>query len=68
MTSKNNDFVIINREGINLIALGDTDTREIIDSDGNERIIHSLASMNYLKVDKGNFIKYACAKQESREV
>ena len=60
LTNKNNDFVKINRDGIAIIALGSIEKRNIRDAEGNERMIHSLESMNYLKVDPSNFLLFAC--------
>jgi len=42
---------LINRDGISVIALGEKEKRELRDAEGNDRMIHSLSSMNYLKVD-----------------
>jgi len=59
---------LVNRDGINVIALGDVEKRELRDAEGNDRMMHSLCSMNFLKVDSGNFLHFACAKPEKREV
>ena len=68
MLSKHKDFVSLNRDGINLVALGSTEKRLLVDQEGNERIIHSLESCNYLKVDHTNYIMFACAKYNDRQI
>ena len=60
LTHKNNDFIKVNRDGIAIIALGAIEKRKLRDAEGAERMIHSLESMNYLKVDPGNFLLFAC--------
>jgi len=62
------DFVTLNRDGINVLALGSTEKRPLDDSLGQQRMIHSLESCNYLKVDKGNYILFSCAKYTDRQV
>ena len=68
MTNRNLDFVTLNRDGINIVALGQVEKREIMDSDGQERMLHSLQSSNYLKVDPENYLLFATAKPERREI
>lgn len=58
------DFVTINREGISLVALGNQHKRVVVDASGQEKIVHSLQSANFLKVEKSNYILFACAKQD----
>ena len=42
LTNRNLDFVTLNRDGISIIALGQVDKRVINDSEGQERMLHSL--------------------------
>ena len=42
LTNRNLDFVTLNREGINILALGSVEKRAIMDSDLQERMLHSL--------------------------
>lgn len=37
--------------------------REIVDDLKNDRIVHSLESVNYLKIDAENFITFECADE-----
>lgn len=52
------DYVTINKDGISLISLDCFDKRYIKSADGQEKMIHSIESVNYLKVDKDNFIYF----------
>ena len=51
-----------------MLSLGDTDKKRIIDSDQNERIIHSLESVSFLKLAKDNKIVFSNQKMEKREI
>jgi hypothetical protein len=68
LTSKNNDFVTINRDGINILSLGSLEKRALKDAANNDRMLHSFQSMNFLKAEPCNFILFACANMEKREV
>lgn len=59
MISKNNNFVTLNRDGVNVFNLGTASKRVIIDADGNERVMHSFESVNYLKLDPTNAVVFA---------
>lgn len=68
LLNKNNDFVTLNREGINVFALGNIPKRPITDNEGNLRMIHSLEAFNYLKLAKTNSLVFANQNQEKREI
>ena len=68
LLNEHKDFVTLNRDGINVLALGSNEKRPLTDSQGLQRMIHSLESCNYLKVDKGNYILFSCAKYSDRQV
>lgn len=68
LLNKYKDFVMLNRDGINILALGSLEKRPLLDATGSWRMIHSLESCNYLKVDKSNYLLFACAKYEDRQV
>lgn len=55
---KTSDYVMINQDGISLICLESFDKRYIKSADGQEKMIHAIESVNYLKVDKDNFIYF----------
>jgi hypothetical protein len=51
-----------------IFALGSIPKRPIRDSVGEMRMIHSLESMNYLKLDPTNLLVFANQKMDKREV
>ena len=59
---KSHDFVILSKVGLNLLALGTQDKRILKDDEGNEKAVHSLQSMNYLKVHTSNYVLFECAE------
>lgn len=58
--------MILNKSGINLLALGEYGSRQVIDKDGFPRYIHALGSCNYLKIDPSNVILFACQYYDDR--
>ena len=56
----NNDFLILSKDGINILSLGDKEGRVLKDVDGQKRFIHSLGTTEYLKLEKTNHILFAC--------
>ena len=61
-----NDFLIISHQGINVIAIGDKPSRVVEDAEGFKRMIHSLGSCNYLKIEPEQHILFACQYYENR--
>lgn len=56
-----NDFLILSKDGLNLISLGETTKKKMIeDSERQKRLIHPLGSLNYLKIEPTNHILFAC--------
>ena len=55
-----NDFLILSKDGINILALGEKDPRVIKDSENLNRMIHSLGRCNYLKIEGSNHLLFAC--------
>jgi hypothetical protein len=47
---KTNDFLILSKEGKNVLTLGEKKNRQLTDIDGQKRLIHALGSCNYLKI------------------
>lgn len=54
------DFLTINKQGINLLVLGNVDKRVINNGKGQTSIIHGLESFNYLSIDQRNFLSFEC--------
>lgn len=52
--NKNKDFVTINRNGVNVYSIGSFHRRSLLGEGSQEKMIHSLESCNYLKIEKTN--------------
>lgn len=63
-----NDFMILSKDGINMIALGEKEGRVIKDMEGKDRFIHSLGSVNYLKIEPTNHLLFACQFYDNRQI
>ena len=54
-----NDFIILNRDGTSFIPLGDnTDRRAIENRNDTMRMVHSLNSASFLKIEDSNMIQF----------
>jgi len=49
-----------------VLSLGTAEKRAIVDNNGIDRMLHSLESCNYLKVDPNNHLVFECAKQDKK--
>jgi hypothetical protein len=55
----NNEFYItFSNKGMNVVALGTREKYQLKDSDGDMRMIHSLESLSFLKLESSNFINF----------
>ena len=61
-----NDFMILSKDGMNLLALGYKESRVVKDKEGQKRMIHSLGSCNYLKIETTNHLLFAFQFYNSR--
>jgi len=66
MLEKNKDFIHLSKEGMRVLSLGSHEKRYIVDSEGQDRCIHSLESCNFLKVDPNNYLLFECAKSNNK--
>ena len=51
-----------------MLALGSVDKRHILDVEGNDRMMHSLESVSFLKLDPMNSIVFANQNMNKREI
>ena len=63
--NSSDDFLVLNKEGLSFIPLGNTEKRRIQVADGIDRMVHSLASCNYLKIEDTNYIHFIRPKGNS---
>ena len=68
MLESSKDFLSVNKDGINVVALGSIPNRPIVDALGIDRMLHSLESMSFLKVDVDNHLNFASHNMLKREV
>lgn len=55
--NKSHDFIILNKAGLSFIPLGNQQKKIIKNPDGSDRMVHSLESLSYLKIEDSNHIK-----------
>jgi hypothetical protein len=49
--------MIVNKDGMHFIRLGNNSPRRsLADKGGSNSMVHSLSSIDYLKIEKGNMI------------
>jgi hypothetical protein len=63
--NKNQDFVIFSKQGLRVLALGNIEKRIMKSNKGNDILIHSLESYNFLKHDKSNCIMFLCSTDKN---
>jgi hypothetical protein len=54
------DLLSFSKAGINVIALGSVEKRVLVNNQGHDMMLHSLDSMNFLKIDRLNHINFNC--------
>ena len=62
----NKEYITMSKSGLNVLALGKIEKRKLSNLDGEMKMIHSLDSMSFLKVDKINFINFKCQDYNNR--
>jgi hypothetical protein len=55
-----NEFLILSKDGINMLSIGEKPSRVVKDNEGFDRMIHSLGKCNYLKIEPTNHLLFAC--------
>ena len=53
---------------MSILSLGNREKRALLDNIGVDRMLHSLDSVNFLKVDQGNYIVFECANGDERQI
>ena len=66
--SKYQDYISLSKAGMEVLSLGYNDKRAIVDHNGADRMIHSLNSVNFLKLEPGNYLLLECAYSDRRKV
>ena len=64
----NKEYVTISKSGLNVLALGKIEKRTLSTLDGQQKMIHSLDSLSFLKVDKINYMNFKCQDYNDRVI
>lgn len=62
LNNQTNDFIVLNKDGTSFLPLGLREKKSINNTDGIKRMVHSLDSCNYLKIEPNNHLKFMRAK------
>ena len=54
--NNSHDFIILNKSGLSFVPLGNQQKKTISNPDGCDRMVHSLESCSYLKIEDSNHI------------
>ena len=65
LISNNKDYVILNRDGLSVMPLGKVDKRIFQGNEPQEKMVHCLEQLNYLKIDPDNHIEWDCTEDHS---
>lgn len=69
LSAMNQDFLIMSKEGMSFIRLDENMARRSIrGKTGGPKMVHSLSSMNYLKVENGNMLNIENQLDDSKIV
>ena len=63
--NSNKDFIILNREGLSVMPLGKEDKRIFQGNEHQEKMVHCLEQLNYLKIDPDNLIEWDCTEDHT---
>jgi hypothetical protein len=67
LNTKTNDFIILNKFGTHFIRLDHNKPRRRMNV-GREVMVHSLGSINYMKIEEGNIINFEFAKSKHQSI
>lgn len=68
LLTPNFNYVILNKDGLSVYSLGNIQKQMIIDDKGQQNVVHSLESCNYLKLEKYNNLVYLCSSKTGKEI
>jgi hypothetical protein len=69
LSAFNEDFIILSKEGMSYIRLDKKMARRpVLSKNQGLMMIHSLSSMNYLKVEQGNMLNFENQLDDSKMV
>lgn len=68
LSTKTKDYITFSKSGINVVSLGTSGKKPLVDAEGLDKMIHSLDSLSFLKVETINFISFYCQDYNNRVV
>jgi hypothetical protein len=68
LLQRTKDYLSFSKAGINVVSLGSCGKKELIDAEGLNKMIHSLDSLSFLKVEPINFLNFYCQDYNNRVV
>jgi hypothetical protein len=66
--AKTKDYLSFSKSGINVVSLGTSTKKVLVDAEGLNKMIHSLDSLSFLKVETINFTNFCCQDYNNRIV
>lgn len=66
LLTKNKDFVTLNKTGMQSLSLGSNEKRAVKDHNKVDRMMHSLESCNFMKIDPNNYLLFECSQPGKR--
>ena len=60
ITSSTKDFITLSKAGMNMLNLGEKELRCVQDFEGQHKMMHSIVSFDFLKVEKTNLMNFKC--------
>jgi hypothetical protein len=63
-----NDFMILSKDGLQLLQVGQAESKVVTDKDGQKRMIHSLGKCDYIKIEPGNHLLFAFQFYDDRQI
>lgn len=60
ITSKNKDFITLSKAGMNVLTMNTKEQRSLVDATGQNKMIHSIVSFDFLKLENTNLINFKC--------
>lgn len=66
LVTHSKDFLTFSKTGINVVALGTRNKKSMKDNEGQMKLIHSLDSLSFLKVEGINMLNFCCQDYNNR--
>ena len=68
LLEKSKNFLSFSKNGINILSLGSIAKQAITECTGHRKILHSLDSLSFLKIDPYNYLNFQCQDYNNRVI